>query len=308
MAELLGTRERRHEVVDVETGRRLHQEILRCGEDAECAQAACNRVFTTERREKMITEASVDRKGRKVRYYRHIKRDVFLRALEEGGHFVDNNHMEDFDQKVVNEKEVKIFFLLYFQKNDGESYEEMGWDIKKAGDISLQEILDAIFSDSFVRESFPKRLTNRNVVDFVRRFCCPRTLEELHMLGQYLDFSPYLSASVGGSYLEKVSPGAVLLELILPDELILSDPDATPFFRMEEKSVCVDGGFPLEAISRVFCTTHQYWKEVVLDENTPVGMFLSGSCGRDSIQPWLMGEQVENCLPVGILRRYESEL
>ncbi|NCU41722.1 MAG: hypothetical protein EOM19_03285 [Candidatus Moranbacteria bacterium] len=68
--------------ITLEDGRNLHQQILLCGTNQVCIQECCNKLFDEKRRERMVVGASMDREGRKVRYYRNIRKDIFFESFK----------------------------------------------------------------------------------------------------------------------------------------------------------------------------------------------------------------------------------
>ncbi|NCU41935.1 MAG: hypothetical protein EOM19_04415 [Candidatus Moranbacteria bacterium] len=289
------------EDITVEDGRTLHQQLL-CCKDMREMQEVCNTLFSKERRERMVEGASVDRKGRKVRYYRKIGQDIFLRTLNEGGHSIENNHLEDFDRELP-EKRVREFFLDYAEDEDLVSWNEI------TKDFSLEEILGRITSNKEAIATMIKRKTNRNVVDFIQTYCNPRRLEIIHAGSRFMEFSPYLSASVGGSFAKYLREGDVLLEMIIQDEKISSFPSGASS-REGEKHVYIQHGIDLGEISRVFTSTDQYHKEVLENETIPIGEWIIGKLGEkdsslsDQIEQWRWDKPTDDCLPVGLLERY----
>lgn len=287
--------------ITLEDGRNLHQQILLCGKNYLCIQECCNKLFDEKRRERMVAGASIDRKGRKVRYYRKIGQDIFLRALNEGGHSIENNHLEDFDRELP-EKKVEEFFFDYADDEELISFDE--W--KK---LSLQEVLERITSNKEAIDTMIKRKTNRNVVDFIQTHCNPQRLEIMHAGSRFMEFSPYLSASVGGSFAKYLRQGDILLEMIIADEKISSFPSGSRA-REGEKHVYLQHGIDLGEISRVFTSTDQYRKEVLENKTIPIGEGIIGKLGEkdsslsDQIEQWRWNKPTDDCLPVGLLERY----
>lgn len=306
MFEKRGLEQREHERIDTNRGRDLYNVLAKqsCLESMECMQGACNEVFTTKRREGMIKSASVDRKGRKVRYYRMIQKNIFLRMLNEGEHSIENNHLEDFD-RIVSERKVYDFFYWYIVRSSDDI------DIEdEIEDSSLKELLDRITDNEEEKESLLRERTNRSVVGFIQKYCDSRIIEQIHAGSVYPEFSPYLSISVGGSPMKRIHEDCIMLELILPDEKVSSYPSETAS-RQGEKHAYVLRGFSLDTVSRVFVSSTQYRDEVLNDESVPVGEWRTQREGKNSlekyhdwVEDWRWKESTDDCLPVGILNRY----
>lgn len=289
--------------ITTEDGRILHQQILRC-KDMREIQEVCNKLFSEERREKMIEGASIDRKGRKVRYYRKIARDIFLRALNEGEHSIENNHLEDFDRELP-EKRVRGFFLDYAEDEDLVSWDEA------TKSLSLQEILERITNNKDAISRLVGERSNRSVIEFIQRYCRQERLEIKHAGSRFMEFSPYLSASVGGSFVEYLRRDDVLLEMIIADEKISSFPSECNS-RECEKHVYINHGIQLGEISRVFIDTEQYRREVLENSSLPIGKWIIEGGGvkdpllsENDIDRWRFNTPTDDCLPVGLLERYD---
>jgi len=301
MFEALHVFEQHEKELNSDQGRNLHEALLRCENDERCAQRMCNELFTSERREKLLEKASVDRKGRAVRYYRVVQKDVFLRALNEGEHSVENNHLEDFD-RLLPESKVYNFFQDYADAEDLLSFEE--WK-----QLSLREILERITQDSHAIEEVLREKTNRKITAFVANYCDQRRVEIMHSGSRFMEFSPLLSASVGGSFVERLRDEQVMLEMVISDDKISCLPTGT-ISREGEKHVFVRHGIKLNEISRVFVDDDQYQQEVVKNIDIPMGNWVVNNLGevdsllsKSDIERWRWNEPTDNCLPIGIVEK-----
>lgn len=279
----------------------LFNTILSCKENQECIQEACNSIFDEAKREELLKKASVDTKGRKVRYYRQIEENTFLRALYEGKHAVSNNHLEDFDRNLSEEK-VKEFFCDYVDFQELASWDEID-------NLDLRGLLQKIVPNNNQEiENFLGNVTNRKIVEFIEKYCKKSQIESLHAGSLYPEFSPYLSASVGGSFVRYPKKGYILLEMIIADDKISSLPSEA-VSREGEKHVYIQGEITLDEISRTFTTAEQYMKEILRNENIPIGEWIKEKDEENvfnGVEQWRWAEPTDDCLPVEILKRNEN--
>ncbi|NCU41721.1 MAG: hypothetical protein EOM19_03280 [Candidatus Moranbacteria bacterium] len=226
-----------------------------------------------------------------------------MRALNEGKHSIENNHLEDFDRELP-EKRVKEFFLDYAEDEDLVSWNEA------TKNLSLEEILERITDNKDAISWLVGEKSNRNVIEFIQKCCRQERLEIKHAGSRFMEFSPYLSASVGGALVEYLRRDDVLLEMIIADKKISSFPSGCNS-RECEKHVYINHGIELSEISRIFTSTDQYRKEVLENEKIPIGEWIVNKLGeRDEllsesdIDRWRFNKPIDDCLPVGLLERY----
>lgn len=240
-----------------------------------------------------MSKASEDSKGRKVRYYRLMDLEIFLKLIEEGAW---NEHTIPDGEGFTTEE---LFAYLYDLTRWTRSFINLD-------DITVDTVKDHL-KDIFptaAEEAIQNLLVAKKyseVRSFLSKFADKNALKSMHRSFSS-KFNPYFSCSVGGpaySYGE----GLVCLEMVMPDDLVETDKNAFE----EEKEVYLRE-LNLNWITRVYGEgeegNQQWMDEVIYNPELPIGEHTRDKYDPYSdyseISSWTRGEKTVDCLPVGL--------
>ena len=280
-------------------------------------QEILNNLFNEDRREAMTSQASLDSQGARVRYYRYLNWDRFIDLLKTGNIDAQSgSRQEEFDENAFRKFLVEHYKYLLKENGLDRSSDKYREEVDKAKGLAIKDLLDINFPSVSQKEK--KELLNNLTFRAVKAFNKKHTTNFFKRLDHYrglrIDFSPYLSVSVGGIITEIPHHGQAYLELVLPDSQIRRDlrgEDTPP----AEKDILVEN-FDLSQVSRVFMDRDQINNEIVENTDTGIGRFLEGMRGDPrfssinfdnqemsvKIGDWKVLCPTEDCLPVSLKR------
>lgn len=284
------------EVID---GLALCDRVAKYRRKPEALQQVCDLVFTPERRERMMKEASRDQHERPVVYYRVVPFEVFTRTLEQGGISAETLQTLDVFYDTASAEEVGGFFRAYVQ------YMHL---MESCEDASIEELLNAIITeDSEEKQSIiDGTATQEEVVNFILRHCNGEAVATLQALGQSFSFSPLVRTYVGATSEAGVPAEYVALEMILPDEdVIVCKQKSSDDWKLN--NVVYYRGVRLECVSRVYATSDEYQTAVMRDPRMPFAQHLlenrheADSVTDERVREWFESDSLRERLPVGIV-------
>lgn len=278
--------------------------------NSENKQELINSLFTKERQEKMVGKTNEDIEGRKVRYYRYMPWEVFLKILEKKK-FTANDYIED-SQKHLSDKELKEFkyllkdycgFLIWQKaQSEKKKYEEED----QLEQMEIEDLLYFAFPDLTEKEinDLFKDFTLKKVRDFLEKNMITKFKKSTHTGGMYRNFLSYLSASCGSAI--KVPRGnQVYLEMVIPDEDVKLQPNLVE----GEKEVLIKQ-ISLSNISRVYVGSEQFYSEIVENPDSNYGEFIKKNPqyrykAMEGIGRWRWDEKIEDYLPVSLRKKFK---
>lgn len=212
-------------------------------------QEYLDRIFTNERREKMIEAASEDVHGRKVVYYRYIRKDFLPSLLETGAH-TRYSYIEN-DSEMVNIGNFDGFLQTVYEEQlartgvevESEEFYEL-LDIL-ADEPDLKKRMQIVYGDAVPDEVYEKvssAPTQKNVIEFIQNYTSFDDVLIAHNYGKISggQYSPYLSMSAGGGLTDGIDAlrfgGHVYVECVLDDDAV----HASPVAQIREKEVFTD--------------------------------------------------------------------
>ncbi len=272
---------------------------LKQTEEREDRAEILQEIFPEARREEMLQMASEDSKGRKVKYYRFIRWDKFMKLLE-------NKKLTAMDyfnlDEKVDEKELFYFFIDYadFLKvldRFEEDYKALSWS----------ELMSRVFPTLTPQEtqSFLNDLSFRNILPFVQKNVDPLYMRRRHTGSVGQKFSSLLSLSVGGITTDHLGKNTVYLEMVMPDDKITPHPEGVE----GEKEVFTDE-INLYNVARVYDSV-QIWDDIIMNPDTIIGAYqakIDYSKGSHSpaVEQWRWGERTNDYLPTSLAKQGEQ--
>lgn len=248
--------------------------------------------FPLSRRAEMIGNASKDRRGRSVIYYRYMPQKMLDKLLEDGmtdsvGHF-------DQPDTPISENHVKDV-LMDWLKN---------YEIEYKLDVILEEVhkKNPYLANELAFLVTQNLLTPRMLHPLLDENLDRKTLMNAHTGSMNQVLSPYLSMSVGGVITSHLPRNYVYVELVIPDEYV--EPQVAGF---EGEKEVLTKQLRKEWITRVYTSTKQLWDEIITNPETPIGQYYergrsSGDHPFDAIEKWRWEERTEDYLPVSLTR------
>ncbi len=261
-------------------------------------QERLDQIFPQDRREQMIAQASEDPSGRKVRYYRSMTKDRFFQMLERGE---DISKPEEISPKEVQEKLIGLLesyasFLTTEHELD-DDYEEQLWDACDTKDIDLilKHLIPNITAAD--KEALLACESLESVRDVIKDYLPNKFKQKVHGGSLFIEFTDYVSMSVGG-IIKTLNPGRnVYVEIIMDDQDVIIPTNAAE----GEKEVLAKS-IKLDNISRVFATNEPLISELVEGEDSAIKQAVDASPIKprhigDPIDAWRWGTRRNDYLP-----------
>lgn len=271
---------------------------LKKAETSQIKQKLVDGVFTEARRKEMWQQASKDRKGRPVRYYRKMKEDKVFSLLEKG----NQTSLDYFDNpdEVTDIVDIRSLLLRYISYRRIEDV-----PIKDLYKMANQQLLEVI---QRVDHGFPslkdgatyasvQQVVSQLPLDFVANIHTGSTLQK---------FSPLLSLSVGGPISERLNTKRPYLEYIIPDDRLILHPYKT---KQEIKDAhAIDGErevFVTELdrnwISKAYFDPDAYYEDLIVNPNSNISHYYEKpKIGSPTVEYFRWTEPVLDCLPASL--------
>jgi len=252
-------------------------------------------IFPESRKEQMLQLASEDTKGRKVKYYRYIKWDKFMKLLE-------NKKLTAMDYFNLDEKidEQELFYFLLDYARYLKVVDILQEDYKA---ISLPELASRVFPQLTISEIKPflENLSFRNILPFVRNNIDPQYMRRRHTGSVAQKFSSLLSLSVGGITTDHLGKNSVYLEMVMPDDKITPHPEGVE----GEKEDFTDE-INLYNVTRIYDSV-QIWDDIIMNPGTTIGAYqakidYSKGSSSSGVEQWRWGEKTNDYLPKSLLK------
>lgn len=251
-------------------------------------QLLINNVFTEQRREQILTKASVDLHGRAVRYYRHMDADMLLTFLKKC-----TQQAVDFNEDTS--APVDTHHLIRFLQTYGELKGTPNLDTN-----DLELLLKKIFP-----HANPNQLQNilasptyENILPFMANTIEEPIARKMHAMGGMLKmFLPYLSLSVGGITgfpIEHAKHPKAYVEMVIPDSQVY------PTHKARSEKEVVTKILHSYDISKVYVTDQEILDDIIANEKTPIGKYYQKYGMTNAISRW-RSEPTEDYLPISFL-------
>jgi hypothetical protein len=266
-------------------------------------QEILNSIFTKKRQEKMVADASLDIKGRKVRYYRYMPFEDFLRLLENKKiRPTGRSGMEQVPQTKFNE-----FLSRYLEDQMWSAetdYEKKRDFLEKAQTLSTPELLRLVFPrvSQKAAETLLADLTYQNVRKFFDDKIDLKNKLHYHIGSYWMKFFSYLSASVGGIIRKHLRPNEVYAEMIIPDDAVIV---GERHFEGEKEALFKE--MNLSNISRVYAGYDQLHEEIVDNPQTAIGQIKESRSSLSKIETWRWKEPTIEYLPVSVYKKIKKK-
>jgi len=235
--------------------------------DQNVSQIVIDSVFTEEKRQKKIAEASNDIKGRPVRYYREISINHLLNII--------NNAEEspnDYHKGVPNPSENQLRALCSFLLSIRDK--KMNIDKPIANILTLafpnanqSEIMNLLKTDDFDWKS---------ALSFIQKNLSEKELKLLHSVAfsgreHILPFSPFFSICPGGPRFYPPTHSQVIIEMVIPDsEVSINESNKT----LAEREALVTK-VKRSYISKIIFSEKAFIEQIILNPTTPIGEFVT---------------------------------
>lgn len=265
--------------------------LLQSTQDQDSQQEILDMIFTDQRRENLLQSASVDRFGRKVRYFRFMPYELLFQFLEEVEQTAFSN--KELARSQLKPENLRAYFLEYAGHNNISSH--MLFLLQHA---RLPYLIRRVVGNTVKKDDLDRLTSNctyRDAVLFIDKYVNAGYIRDRHRGSSYL--SPFISLSVGGITMDNLGSNYAYVELLIPDQRIVPNPNGVP----GEKEVLVRSITPAD-ISRVYRSTKKLWKEEITNPLTPIGRYHSLSSSRSPVEDWRWSEKTEDYLPVSLFR------
>lgn len=151
-------------------------------------QRVIDQIFSNQRREKKLAEQEEDIRGLKVRYFRKMSLEAFIKMAKVG--YQDAASYAEEEPPIIDQKELKYFIIDSFSLDKQEKIE--------ARNLSLKDLLDEYFAENIYSRLEATEFSYVSVMDFVNNYLDEKYLKQKHTGSVMQKLSPFLSMSVGG--------------------------------------------------------------------------------------------------------------
>ena len=254
-------------------------------------QEILNQFFPQSRRQEMFTSSSRDIEGRPVCYYRKMNWHTLLKLLKIG----ELNALDHFPNpdEPADKTELKYFLARRLEGDER-------LDMIRNNDYAT--ILEMTMPGLSIEEKAVMlgEPTYRQLLPIFERHFDRRFMRSVHTGSVDQKFSSAISLSVGGIISDHLRPARVYVELIIPDEEVEVHPEHV----RGEKEVFVRR-IKSEWISRVYVDPEQMRDELIADQNSNIGRFVTEKDLQNNreVERWRWDEPTENYLPKDLLSK-----
>ncbi len=256
-------------------------------------QEVADSVYSEEYQREKIKEASLDIKGRPVRYYRQISTDALLMLLESGHDNPVDHHDEPFSL-------------------DDKAFLHMLNHVLDSRDIDLENtpVTDMLYKvfENTDKEEIDKvfgvngEITNwERILSFIEENLQPDEIKKIHAIGSYgrervIKYSPFMSVNPGGPRLFPPHGTALIVEMVIPDSKVMVNNKNR--FEMEREALV--RGVDVSYISRIIVGDEAFRKLIEENQETPVGEYIASHRKegvREAHQQWLLKVPISETMP-----------
>jgi len=247
-------------------------------------QTILDAIFTPERRQRLIQSASVDIKGRKVRYFRKMSYEKLLQLLSEGKQ-THLSYFENADGHVP--LDILKHLIITYGWHNGQEYIRTNEDI-------LAEF-KRVFSDVIPEaelEDVISNMTFARLIPLLDKYVPERYIKQVHTGSANQILSPYLSMSVGG-VINQLRSG-VYVEIVMPDSEVVAHPEG-----VEGEKEVLTRVIKVGDITRVYADPRTLYQDEIVNPDTPVGQ-TRGDSSSDNVERWRWDEKTVDYVPVAL--------
>ncbi len=180
-------------------------------------QLIIDQLFSAKKREQKLSEQEEDARGLKVRYFRKMSLEAFIKMVKTG--YQDAASYAKGELPVVSQDELKYFIINSFPFDKQEAIEEKN--------LGLKDLIDEHFGKRIYERLEEAGFSYASVMDFTANYLDESYLKQRHTGSTMQKLSPFLSMSVGGviSTLssEKYPYQAVYCEIVKHDIITHKD-------------------------------------------------------------------------------------
>lgn len=305
---------------DVEVPEEILYMIRDCAtaEDLSSLQGVLDRIFTNERREKMLAETSKTRLGTSAVYYRFMPKEQLIGFLDRHVHTPQDYAESDHARETMLNTYLCDYLneLLALTDLSYEKEKILKEEFKELGTV---EKMLFVFPDvpRTRIESLVDRMSLSEIQAFFDRHVYTEHKRMAHMVGGTgLVFSNALSASAGGPVSANFGArsAAVYIEFIAPDDSVGTHaPDIIKEdMVMTEKEVFLKGSIPLEWVTRIYVDKKMMMEETVRSSNSAVSRFEEMFPQEGELiapyRRWLKNAHIKYMLPTSIAKKYDERM
>lgn len=151
-------------------------------------QLIIDQLFSAKTREQKLSEQEEDVRGLKVRYFRKMSLEAFIKMIKIG--YQDAASYADGESSVVSQDELKYFIINSFPFQKQETVEAKNPDLK--------DLIDEHFGKRIYERLEELGFSYVSVMDFATKYLDESYLKQRHTGSAMQKLSPFLSMSVGG--------------------------------------------------------------------------------------------------------------
>lgn len=256
-------------------------------------QETVDAVYSEEYQIEKLKEASLDEKGRPVRYYRQISTRSLLMLLESGHDNPVDRHKEDFsleDMAFVSMLEV----ILSDRGIDSANMSTIGMLHKVFKNIGVEEV-NKVFGVN-------GEVTNwESILSFIEENLQPDEIKGIHAMGnngphRVIKYSPFMSVNPGGPRFASPHDTVVIIEMVIPDDKVVLNNKSV---YLAEREALVHG-VDVSYISRIIVGEDSFRKLIQENQETPVGEFIASHGelnAQEAHQKWLLTVPISETMP-----------
>lgn len=246
-------------------------------------RALCKKLFPEEKKERLHQQASLDRKGRPVVYFRLVGADELNKILNDEVQSIDNPNVEK------NYKDHGQWILSYLQRR---------LDPSMPGLAELQE-----------------NFTYENAMQFLYGKLPRKELARLHKDGALGNITGILSTSIGAP-MQDPTPKDVAIEMVIPDTEVLVYPTGTDNLSYEREVGLTR--IKKEWIADIYLGEDDFKERFLQNPTYPASAYFGKpetADGRrrsrysaiETLQDWTNTETVEDLLPASKLPELDPD-
>ncbi|NCT54784.1 hypothetical protein GW758_02375 [Candidatus Falkowbacteria bacterium] len=151
-------------------------------------QSVVDKIFSNQRREKKLAEQEDDGNGLKVRYFRKMSLEAFIKMAKVG--YQDAASYAEEEPPIIDQRELKYFIIDSFSLDKQEKIETKG--------LSLKDLVNEHFGVDVYERLAESDFSYACVMDFINNYLDEKYLKQTHTGSVMQKLSPFLSMSVGG--------------------------------------------------------------------------------------------------------------
>lgn len=276
---------------------------LRAEEDPTKQQNILDSIFTQDRRAEMLGNASKDRHGRPVRYFRLMDYGKLLRLLEEGEQTY-RSYTDDLEASVDTEHLNDLVTSIARRRayDAGESTANISQNSTEGKiNLAFQDLIPDAMLDELSHKAEAGALSYDELIRLIDTHLPTTIIQGIHSGHANQRFSPFLSLSIGGPLRAEFPPHKkTYVELTLPDESVIpDDPEHKPISKEME---VFTRKIERENIARVYTDAVVLRRDQIMNPCTAIGAYyLRLGDAQEAVDEWRFNEDTDDYLPSSLV-------